>query len=285
MNNVKLVAVLFALYSMSVQLYSKEPKSLLCKTDELIFEETFATDKIDSRWQMHKGDWQIVNGSLQGSELEKDNHAASIRTDFDLPDNFVMEFEFKFNGGKVIHCSFNGRGHICRATITPEGYTLKGEKVKKDPEDKSITVGQVQQKFEKGKSYTMRIEVAGEEMVARVEDGPVAFGKHAKIARDKTNFGFPMAGVSANIDNIRIWSANLNSEWSSIKSKLPPNRIVPSVPPTPTERFSRLDKNLDKKLSLKEYVGSRPKEKQDLATKQFKRKDKNQDGFLSISEF
>ena len=43
----------------------------------------------------------------------------ALSTDLELPENFVMQFDFRFDGGKVIHCSFNGKGHICRATINP----------------------------------------------------------------------------------------------------------------------------------------------------------------------
>ena len=116
----------------------------------------------------------------------------------------TWQFKFRFSGGKAIHCSFNEKGHICRATLTPEGYMLKGEKVKNDPEDRAVTVGQVQQKFAPGKWHTMQIEVAGNEFVAQVDDGPIAFGADQKIGRPKTNFGFPMSGTYSEIDDIKI---------------------------------------------------------------------------------
>ena len=262
-----------------------ESKPILCRKGKLLLDESFAMEKIDSRWSMNKGAWKIVDGALQGTELEKDNHAASIRTAIELPGTLVMQFDFRFDGGTVIHCSFNGKGHICRATITPTGFTLKGEKVKKDPDDKSVTVGQVQQTYKKGEWYTMRVEIGGQEFVAQVDDGPVAFGAHAKVARAKNNFGFPMAGVNSRIDNIRIWEAKVNPNWASIKSKLPVNKIVPPAPPTPKQRFDRLDKNHDGALSLKEFIGARPKDKRELAEKQFGRRDKDGNGSLSLSEY
>jgi len=258
---------------------------LLCTKGTLVFEETFSADQVDSRWTAAKGDWKIVNGTLQGSELKADNHAASIRTNIEFGDPVVVAFDFKFDGGTVIHCSFNGKGHICRATITPTGYTLKGEKVKKDPKDKSVTVGQVRQEFVQGKWYTMQIEMAGKEFVAQVGDGPVAFGEHEKIARSKNNFGFPMAGVSSQLDNIKVWEGKLNPKWSEIKSKLPVNKIVLPKPPTPKQRFALMDKDKSASLSLKEFIGNRPADKQELAKKQFDRKDKDSNGSLSLAEY
>lgn len=278
------VTILFASLVVSASA-ANDSGPLLCTKGKLVFEESFSSSEIDARWSAAKGDWKIVDGALQGTELKEDQHAASIRTDVELPGAMIMQFNFKFDGGSVIHCSFNGKGHICRATITPDGYTLKGEKVKKDPADKSVTVGQVQQKFAKGRWYTMQVEMAGEEFVARVDDGPVAFGSHAKIAREKTNFGFPMAGVSSQIDNIKIWSATLNPKWAATKSKLPANKIVAPTPPTPQQRFSRLDKDHDAKLSLQEYIGNRPQDKHEAAKKQFTRKDKDNDGSMSLSEY
>ena len=274
-------AVLFVCFANNS--YGDEP--LLCQKAKLLFEDTFDEQNVSEKWKPAKGQWKIVGAAMQGTELKADNHAASIRTDVELPEIFVLSFDFQFDGGKVIHCSFNGKGHICRATITPTGYTLKGEKDKKNAQDKSVTVGQVQQDFEKGKWYTMQIEVAGKEMVARVGDGPVAFGAHEKIARPKNNFGFPMAGVSSKIDNVKIWSADLNPKWSSIKSSLPANKIVPPAPRTAAQRFAVLDKDKDKSVSLKEFLGNRPKDKHAALKRGFERKDKDGSGALSVEEY
>ncbi|MFK7768080.1 MAG: EF-hand domain-containing protein [Mariniblastus sp.] len=259
--------------------------ALMCTKGKLIFEDDFSTAELDKRWSPAKGEWKIESGALRGTELESDNHAASIRTNIELPSTMVMEFDFKFDGGKVIHCSFNGKGHICRATIYPNGFTLRGEKVKKDPKDKAVTVGQVKQEFAKGQTYTMRIEIAGEEFVARVDGGPVAFGSHSKIARAKTNFGFPMAGVSSQIDNIKIWNAEPNPRWAELKKGLPENKITPLAPPTPKERFARMDKDKNGSLSVDEFNGNRPKSKRESVVKQFNRKDKDSSGTLSLEEF
>lgn len=193
---------------------------LMLTRGKQIFDESFASG-IPGTWKKAKGEWEIVKGALQGAELPADKHAAVIRTDFDLPSNYIMQFDFKFDGGKVIHCSFNGKGHICRATLTPSGFTLKGEINKKDPKDKAVMLGQVKQAFEKGQWYTMLLEIQGDEIVARVgKNGPVAFGSHAKVGRPKTNFGFPVAGSNASIDNIKIWAATPNADWAQVKKKL-----------------------------------------------------------------
>ena len=264
---------------------AKEIKPLMLKRGKVLLSEDFLAKDIDARWKPAKGQWKIVDGALQGTELKADEHAASIRTDTPLPENFILQFDFKFDGGKTIHLSFNGKGHICRATLTPTGFILRGEKVKKDLKDKAATVGQIQQKFEKGKWYTMLVEIKGPEFVARVNDELVAFGRHEKVARPKSNFGFPMAGVSSSVDNIKIWQGEPSDQWAKTKAGLKPNKIVPPTPPTPAQRFARQDKDKDGKLSLKEFIGQRPKDKIEAAKKGFARKDKNGDGSLSAKEY
>lgn len=260
------------------------PKPIMLTKGKLILSETFS-DEVPASWKAAKGKWTIVKGALQGTELPADEHAASIRTDVELPSSFIFQFDFKFDGGKVIHCSFNGKGHICRATITPNGFTLKGEKVKKDPADKAVTVGQIQQKFETGKWYTMLIEISSNEFVARVSDDKIAFGSHAKIGRAKNNFGFPMAGVSSSIDNLKIWSAKPSDQWANAKKKLPANKIVPPTPKSPKQRFASMDKDRNGQLSLKEFIGKRPKTTHEAITKQFNRRDKDDNKTLSLTEF
>jgi len=264
---------------------AKEIKPLMLQRGKLLLDEDFSAKQVDARWTQNKGQWKIVDGALQGTELKADEHAASIRTNIQLPDNFILQFDFKFDGGKIIHLSFNGKGHICRATLTPTGFVLKGEKIKKDPKDKAVTIGQIQQKFEKGKWYTMLVEIKGSEFVARVDDDLVAFGQHAKVARPKSNFGFPMAGVSSSIDNLRIWQGEPNDQWAKTRAGLTPNKIIPPTPPTAAQRFARWDTNKDGKLSLTEFIGNRPKEKVESAKKAFGRKDKDGDGTLTIKEF
>jgi hypothetical protein len=261
-----------------------EQPGLLTTRGKLLFSDDFSAAKVADIWTTAKGKWEIVDGALRGTEMKADQHTAVVRTDIELPATFALQFDFRFDGGKTIHCSFNGKGHICRATLTPEGFTLKGDKDKKDPKDKPATVGQVQQTFEQGKWYTMLVEVDGEEMVARVGDGPIAFGSDAKIARDKNNLGFPTAGVSS-YDNLKIWAATSNPSWAATKAKLPANKIIPPTPPPPAERFAKMDADGNNQLSLKEFIGKRPKSARAAAESGFKKRDKDASGSLSLAEY
>lgn len=260
-------------------------ETLMCLKGEVLFQEDFSEPKLGSGWKVAKGEWNIDQQTLVGKELKKDKHAAVVRTDVSFPSAFVVQFDFRFDGAKVLHCSFNGKGHICRARITPEGYVLVAEKDKKNSADKSVTVGQVQQSFTKGRWYTMTLEVDGNEMVGRVGKGPVAFGSNEKIGRAKTNFGFPLSGTMASIDKIKVWSAQSNPKWAATRAKLPENKIIPPQAPTAKQRFARLDKNGDGELSSQEFVNPRPKDKRPQAERQFQKRDIDKSNSLSLKEF
>ncbi len=55
--------------------------------------------------------------------------------------------------------------------------------------------------------------------------------------------------------------------------------------PTAEERFKKLDKDGDGKLTMEEYKGKKTGEKAEAAEKDFKARDKDNDGFLTLDEF
>ena len=54
---------------------------------------------------------------------------------------------------------------------------------------------------------------------------------------------------------------------------------------TPEERFAKLDKDGDKKVSLAEFKGKRDGDKGAKAEAQFKKLDKDSDGSLTLEEY
>lgn len=64
-----------------------------------------------------------------------------------------------------------------------------------------------------------------------------------------------------------------------------PSALAAKPKKSPEERFAKLDKNADKKLSKDEFVGKKDGDAKSKAEKRFGKLDKDSDSSLSFAEF
>jgi hypothetical protein len=186
-----------------------------------IVEEHFDTDALPKAWTAAKGTWAVVEGALEGSEKPEDQHNAVYSSKQTLPATLVMKADLRFDGASAMALLFNGSaGHVCRVTFTPTGFTLTGDKDKKDETDKAAVLAKVDQQFTKGEWYHVTIEITGDEMLAWTDATHVGYGRNAKIARDKTTVGISLAKQSGRIDNIVISAAEPDANWAEHRTQL-----------------------------------------------------------------
>jgi len=201
---------------------AKELTANLSVRGKLAFSEDFSAKELPKDWKAGKGKWEVVDGALRGAELAADQHAAVIK--HPLPGrHFILGFRFKFDGAKRAAVSFDGKGHVCRVLLTPQGFTLQKDGTK-DGTEKPARLGTGTVDFKPGEWHSMLIEVQGKEMLAQVDDKVFAFGEHAGIDQDKSTFGFPVTGEGFVVDSIRVWEATPNPDWAANKQKLPSGR-------------------------------------------------------------
>jgi hypothetical protein len=214
----KFVVVLF--FAMMSAGYAGELKPLMCEQGKLLMSEDFTVGPLSQDWKVAKGKWDVVDGTLKGAELDADHHPAVL--DHALKcHNLIAQFSFKFAGGKSMALSFNNtNGHVCRVTITPAGFTVQKDKAGKNTSDQPAKLDAVKYTFTPGEWYTMLVEICGREMLARVDDKNMGFGSNDGVDVDKTSVRFPVAGDSVFIKNLRIWEAQIKSDWDATKKKL-----------------------------------------------------------------
>jgi hypothetical protein len=184
----------------------------------LLYAEDFAGPELGTEWKRAHGSWTIVDGALRGKELAEDKHAAVIKHALPAKD-FVLQFAFKFDGAKQATCSFDGKGHICRVILTPQGFSLRRD-VPKSGAEKPQTLAKAEIELKPGTRHTMLIEIRGKEFLAQVDDLATAVGEHEGIALDKSTFGFPVSGDGFVVDSVRVWEAQPNPAWPAEKAKL-----------------------------------------------------------------
>jgi hypothetical protein len=230
----RLVAAAFFVAAPAVPAFaaeSKDMEAMMCTRGKQVLSEDFSGPSLDSKWKPAKGKWEIKDGALKGVEVAADMHAAVIHTPIKQTDG-IYQFDFRFDGGKQTHLSLNGaKGHICRVTITPNGFQVRKDGAKNDEKDKGVLLDSCKMNLEKGKWYTMIVETSGKEILARVDDKHFAFGADDKVANEKQMLGFPVTGDSVCIDNVKVWEATPNPAWAKTKEKLSADH--PEKMPTP----------------------------------------------------
>lgn len=207
-------------FMLFAQAPDKDLTPVMTTRGKLVCTEDFAAENLPPEWKVAKGTWTVVDGALRGVELPADNHAAVIRRPLDLQ-NAMVQFAFRFDGGKTVHLSLNdAKGHVCRVTITPTGFELKKDKPSKNSTEAPASIAKRDLALEKGRWYTMLVEFSGDEMLAQIDDAHHAFGSQPGIGRAKNNLGFPVSGDSVSVDRLRVWEATPNPDWASEKAKL-----------------------------------------------------------------
>ncbi len=192
--------------------------SRLSLRGKLLFSEDFGGAEVPADWKKSKGEWTIADGALRGKELAADKHAAVIKHPLPAKD-FLLQFSFKLDGAKQATCSFDGKGHICRVILTPQGFTLRRD-VPKNGDEKPQTLAKGAVELKAGEWHRLLIEIRGREFLAQVDDKVVAFGEHDGVALDKSTFGFPVSGESFAVDSVRLWESLPNPNWPAEKAKL-----------------------------------------------------------------
>lgn len=171
-------------------------------------------------WRAAVGKWEVVDGSVHGTEVSADHHAAAARHPIKFRDG-VIQYSFKLDGAKWTSLSLNdAKGHVCRVLITPEGLSVRKDDHDKAGPDKAAVLQARQVAIEPGRWHTLLVEFRGPEMLARVDGEIVAFGSNDKIDVEKTNFGLIVSGTSVSFKDLALWDAGPNPDWPATRARL-----------------------------------------------------------------
>jgi hypothetical protein len=171
-------------------------------------------------WVAAKGTWEAGDGSIRSTERPADKHAAAARRPLSFR-NAVIQYSFKLDGAKGTSLSLNDAGgHVGRVFITPQALSVRKDDHDKTGPDKGAILQTIPVAIEPGRWHTLLIEIQGPEMLARIDDGPVALGSHQGLDVAKTNLGLIVSGDSVSFKNLVIWEAQPNPEWTATRAKL-----------------------------------------------------------------
>lgn len=112
----------------------------LCLRGKPLFSDDFSGTDLPAGWKVSKGKWIFAAGGLKGIELAEEKHSAVINRTVAFR-NIVVQFSFKFNGGKGAVLCMNGKGHVCRVNLMPQGFALQRDVEKNSGQPSALGKG------------------------------------------------------------------------------------------------------------------------------------------------
>lgn len=190
---------------------------VMVEPGKLLIADDFATGP-SKEWRAGKGKWEATDGSVRGTQVAADMHAATLRRPVSFHDG-VIEYRFRLDSGKLHTLSLNDpKGHVCRVKITPTGFV-----VQKDAHDKEVdkveVLGKCDMTIKPGEWYAISVEFRGPEMLARVGD-KVAYGSSKAIDVDKSNVGLTVGGDGVSFKEFRVWTGTPAKDWEKRKAEI-----------------------------------------------------------------
>ena len=179
--------------------------------------EAFAEGEDGDTWHFLEW-WEARGGVLVRNDLPGENKRIFIKK----PEykDVVIRFDFQFRGAEEIRLVTGGGGHYNFGVhIRHNRFRVRTADDKGVPYFPTI-LGECPFKFEKGKWYTMQVEVADDEILARLDAKHFVVGKHPMLNRKREYFAFQVDQSGAAFDNVGIWHAKAKESWESVKEPL-----------------------------------------------------------------
>ena len=177
----------------------------LAKPGAVALEDGLAGSALTKPWTVNKGTWSIEDGAIVGREKKEDMHAAVLSLAYPHQ-NSILQFSFKLDGATGVNLSFNhAKGHLFRIAISETGLAISKDKDKKDPNSKIVPLGKVEGKISPAEWHTMLVEIQGDKVSAKLDNGVQLQVQHEGLAVEKTGYRFVMRGVSLLLDDVKVW--------------------------------------------------------------------------------
>ena len=179
--------------------------------------DTFDAVRDNGTWHFLEW-WEVRDGVLVRNDLPAENKRIFIKK----PDykDVVIRFDFQFRGADEIRLVTGGGGHYNLGVhIRRNRFRIKTADDKSVPYFPTI-LGECPFNFEKGKWYTMQVEVVGDEILARLDAKHFVVGKHPMLNRKREYFAFQVDQSGAVFDNVGIWHARAKKGWEAARQSL-----------------------------------------------------------------
>lgn len=86
-------------------------------------------EDLEPKWDIINGHYEVDGGVLLGTEKEEDHHVSTAGLDLPLGHHAFAYFELELHEAKNVIVTINGkgRGHVCRALISPKFIAVQSD--------------------------------------------------------------------------------------------------------------------------------------------------------------
>lgn len=203
-------AVVLALISVIAPAHAGEQPA----NSEVAVEDSFDRNELGKGWHVNTGDWKIVDGVLQASEIPTEKHSAAARRIVETK-NAVYELKFRFiNKARGFHFGFDPargelkkKGHLFSVVVIPTSWKILKHVDKNRPEeDPNRTLAEQKTEFKQGEWYTLRVTTWQDYVTARIEGKEPLKASHETFSVKKPTLVFRCLGNGVEIDDIVVWT-------------------------------------------------------------------------------
>jgi hypothetical protein len=192
----------------------------MAQIDKLEYADAFPGTALAKEWKAAKGKWTVADGVLTGAEIPAEKHGAVVRTTLQLQ-NIVIAYDVKLDGAKSSTLTVNApKEHLARISITPKNFSVRRDDQDHDGPDKAKVFLNKPVSIEPGTWHTVVLEMVGDTVVGTLDGKITGQGSDPSFAeKAKANPGFTVAGESASIRNVRIYSAKgePKADWKKVE--------------------------------------------------------------------
>ncbi len=175
--------------------------------DAVATEANFSASELGESWSVAKGVWNVVDGTLRGSELPSDQHAAVLTLKHPHVDS-AIRFRFQLAGSNGFSLSYNHpKGHLFRVNVNERKIQIMIDKDKKDPTSKAELVTETAVQIEQGEWHELICETQGDQVSVQLGEGVKLQGSHAALPKPKTGYRFVLRGEGAAFDDVLVWDS------------------------------------------------------------------------------
>ncbi|MAG92400.1 MAG: hypothetical protein CMJ48_01430 [Planctomycetaceae bacterium] len=254
MHSRLLLLAAIVIFVTSPRAQAEAPTPALARPGKLLVDDDFTTVR-DKKWMKLAGDWQVRAGLGEWKQRDgfyrSDWHPGGGHTPVmayrGACRDVIVECTFRYGKrteayhDQCFRIALDNRdaytGHVVSAwanrnnNFIDRGFLL--QHIHKTPEKvtlKDLRLDKQHLHVDPDVWYTALLEVVGDEVLFRLGDDHIAYGKYDELDTDKTSLSLTLGKSPHDLKRLRIWQALPNPDWNANKQKLLAQRPIHTKP-------------------------------------------------------